>query len=181
MITFVPFADVEACARVLDYRRLGKQRCEAYQIWRALMGRGKILPDGTEGPPTKGWRNHPATKMWEGHTCFLAMYCNAMIDEWVARGYRNFMNKLPHCSCARPPPWWGWPPIHLSHQASLNRKLPSHYTFPETEYANWGYVWPTKVQFQNKIKDPRPEAVCEPLKHTLQKTSYHRDKSEPLQ
>ena len=181
MITFVPYPDVVECAKSLDRQRLGKQRVEAYQIWLALMGRGKILPDGTEGPPTKGWRNHPATKMWKGHTCFLAMYCNAMIDEWIAQGYRNFMNKLPHCSCARPPPWWGWPPIHLSHQASLNRKLPSYYTFPETEYAEWGYVWPTKTLPQFKIKNPQCEQVCEPLKHTPQKTSYHRDKSSPLQ
>jgi len=164
MITFVPFADVVLCAKALDYRRLGKQRCEAYQILLALTGRGKFLPDGTEGPPSKGWVNHPATQMWKGHTCFLAVYCNAMIDEWVAQGYRNFMVKLPHCSNPRPPPWWGWPPVHLSHQASLNRKKPDYYHFEETAYATWGYVWPTKVQFQYKIKDPRPEQVCEPLK-----------------
>jgi len=163
MITFVPFADVVQCAKVLDYRRLGKQRVEAYQIWRALVGL------------SKGWVNHPATQMWKGHTCFLAMYCNAMIDEWVAQGYRNFMSKLPHCSNPCPPPWWGWPPIHLSHQAALNRKKPDWYHFPETEYMKWGYVWPTKTQFQFKIKEPPPERVCEPLKHTLQKTSYPRD------
>ena len=169
MITFVPFADVVQFAKVLDYRRLGKQRVEAYQIWRALNGL------------SKGWVNHPATQMWKGHTCFLAVYCNAMIDEWVAQGYRNFMSKLPHCSNPRPPPWWGWPPVHLSHQAALNRKKPDWYHFEETEYANWGYVWPTKVQFQNKIKDPPLALVCEPLKHTPQKTSYPHDISGPLQ
>jgi hypothetical protein len=60
------------------------------------MGKGKILPDGSEGPPYKGWVNHPATLMWKGHTCFLAMYHNAMIDEWVSRGYKNNMQKIPH-------------------------------------------------------------------------------------
>jgi len=164
MITFVPFADVVLCAKALDYRRLGNQRCEAYQIWLALTGRGKFLPDGTEGPPSKGWINHPATQMWKGHTCFLAVYCNAMIDEWVSQGYRNFMSKLPHCSNPRPPPWWGWPPIHLSHQAALNRKKPDYYHFEETEYMKWGYTWPTKVQFEYKIKDPPPAMICEPLK-----------------
>jgi len=181
MITFVPFADVTLCAKSLDYRRLGKQRVEAYQIWLTLTGRGRFLPDGTQGPPSKAWANHPATKMWAGHTCFLAMYCNAMIDEWIAQGYRNFMWKLPHCSNPCPPPWWGWPPIHLSHQAALNRKRPDYYHFEETEYMKWGYVWPTKTQFQFKIKAPRPEDVCEPLKHTPQKTLYPRDISGPLQ
>jgi hypothetical protein len=170
MITFVPYPDIIACVKVLDYRRLGKQRVEAFQVWKALMGRGKILPDGTEGPPYTGWLNHPATQMWKGYTCFLAMYCNACIDEWVTRGYKNNMKKLPHCGNPRSPPWWGWPPIHLSHQAALNRKNPFWYHFPETEYADWGYVWPTKIQFQYKIKDPKPEQVCEPLKHTPQKT-----------
>lgn len=150
--TFVPFADISKCARALDYRRLGKQRCEAYQLWRALMG------------ITKGWVNHPATLMWKGHTCFLAMYCNIMIDEWVDRGYRNFMSKLPHCKNPRPPWWWGWEPIHKSHQASLNRKKPDYYTFEVGSYENFGYVWPSKVDFSfRKIPDPPLDKICEPI------------------
>jgi hypothetical protein len=149
--TFVPFADIEACAKALDYRRLGKQRVEAYQLWRALRGL------------TKGWVNHPATLMWKGHTCFLAMYCNGMIDEWIARGYQNNMQKLPHCKNPSPPRWWGWNPIHMSHQASLARKKPGYYDFEVGEYANWGYVWPSKVQFQYRIRDPDPGQVCEIL------------------
>lgn len=150
--TFVPFADISKCARALDYRRLGKQRCEAYQLWRALMG------------ITKGWVNHPATLMWKGHTCFLAMYCNIMIDEWVDRGYRNFMSKLPHCKNPIPPWWWGWEPIHKSHQASLNRKKPDYYTFEVGSYENFGYVWPSKVDFSfRKIPDPPLDKICEPI------------------
>jgi hypothetical protein len=151
MITFVPYNDPVMCAKALDYRRLGKQRVEAYQIWRALNGL------------SKGWINHPATQMWKGHTCFLAVYCNAMIDEWIARGYRNNMARLPHCSNSKPPWWWGWSPIHLSHQASLNRKKPDYYQFEVGEYASFGYVWPTKVQFQYRMKNPEPDKVCEPL------------------
>jgi hypothetical protein len=131
MMTFAPYDDLEACAKALDWRRLGKQRVEAYQIWRTLKG------------ITKGWANHPAVKMWAGHTCFLAKYCNVMISEWKSRGYNNTMNFLPHCANPRPPWWWGWPPVHLSHQASLNRKDPSYYHFdvePDT-----GYVWPSKI------------------------------------
>ena len=147
--TFVPFADIQACAKSLDYRRLGKQRVEAYQLYRALMG------------ITKGWVNHPATLMWKGHTCFLAKYMNTMIDEWVARGYRNTMKKLPHCANPRPPWWWGWNPIHKSHQAALNRKKPDFYTFEVGSWADYGYVWPSKVDFSfRKIADPDPSQVC---------------------
>lgn len=162
--TFVPYPDIHLCAKALDYRRLGKQRVEAYQLWRALMGKGRLRPDGTEGPATKGWVNHPATLMWKGHTCFLAMYCNAMIDEWVSRGYRNFMSKLPHCKTPRPPWWWGWDPIHKSHQASLNRKKPDYYKFDVGPYENFGYVWPSKVQFEFQItNDPPLDKICEPV------------------
>lgn len=131
--TFVTSTCVRECAKNLDWRRLGKQRVEAYQIWRVITG------------VTKGWKNHPAVKMWEGHQCALALYCNTMIDEWVARGYRNTMHKLPHCAHPRFPWWWGWDPLIKSHQASLNRKMPSVYQFNVGEYAQWGYVWPSKI------------------------------------
>ncbi len=144
--TFVISGDLRECVRALDYRRLGKQRCEAYQIWRVLKGRGKLLPDGTEGPPLKGWKRHPAVLMWEGYTCYLAMYCNACIDEWILRGYKNTMQKLPHCLTPRPPWWWGWEPVIKSHQASLNRKAPDFYHFDVSQEEWPEYVWPSKIQ-----------------------------------
>ena len=52
MQTFVPYPDLHDSAAVLDYRRLGKQRVEAYQIIRAALHL------------SKGWGNHPATRMW---------------------------------------------------------------------------------------------------------------------
>lgn len=133
MITFVVSESLAECAQALDYRRLGKQRVEAYQIWRALKGL------------SKGWRNHPATLAWEGHTCALAMYTNAMITEWVKRGYNNNMKYLPHCSQPKFPWWWGWEPIIMSHRASLNRKMPSYYSWPVGDYKDHGYVWPNSV------------------------------------
>ena len=149
--TFVVTADLDACAKALDYRRLGKQRVEAYQIWRVLNGL------------TKGWKNHPAVNMWTGHTCFLAKYCNTMISEWKFRGYKNTMEFLPHCANPRPPWWWGWAPIHLSHQASLNRKKPDYYKFDVGSYMKYGYAWPSKVLSCWRIPDPPPEAVCEAI------------------
>jgi hypothetical protein len=150
--TFVTSDSVVECAKILDYRRLGKQRVEAYQLWRALMGM------------TKGWTKHPATLMWTGHTCFLALYCNTMIDEWVARGYKNTMQKLPCCKNPRPPWWWGWDPLMMSHRASLNRKMPTYYSFDVGEYAHWGYIWPSKVPKElRRCESPPLENVCAPI------------------
>ena len=149
--TFVTSSSVVGCAKALDYRRLGKQRVEAYQLWRALMG------------ITKGWTKHPATLMWTGHTCFLALYCNTMIDEWISRGYKNTMQHLPCCKNPRPPWWWGWEPMMMSHKASLNRKMPAYYSFDVGEYAHWGYIWPTKVPKElRRCESPPLERVCVP-------------------
>ena len=146
--TFIPSSNLEECARLLDYRRLGKQRVEAYQIWRVITGQ------------TKGWRNHPAALAWQGHQCALALYTNVMIREWIARGYKNTMQFLPHCKNPRFPWWWGWEPIIKSHQASLNRKMPEFYTFEVGEYANHGYIWPSKVPIELRIQEPPLDKVC---------------------
>jgi len=47
MQTFLPYPDVEASARVLDTKRLGKQRVECLQVLRGLT------------IPTYGWCHHP--------------------------------------------------------------------------------------------------------------------------
>ena len=142
--TFVPSTSFEECAKQLDYRRLGKQRVEAYQLWRVITGQ------------TKGWRNHPAAKAWEGHPCALALYCNTMIREWIHRGYKNNMKYLPHCKNPKMPWWWGWDPVHMSHRAALNRKLSVFYHYDVGDYANWGYCWPTKVPHHLRLTDNPP-------------------------
>jgi len=56
MQTFMPYgSQYDQTAKCLDVKRLGKQRVETYQILKALLGE------------SKGWRNHPATRMWEGY------------------------------------------------------------------------------------------------------------------
>ena len=142
MMTFVTSDDLLECALSLDYKRLGKQRVEGYQIWRTLKG------------ITHGWKNHPAVKMWEGYTCALALYTNTMIMVWKWRGYRNNMKLLPHCKDPPFPPWWGWEPLISSHRASLNRK-DSFYAFIPSEYDKYGYIWPSKVPFDFQWKDIR--------------------------
>lgn len=134
--TFVTSSSLEECAKSLDWRRLGKQRVEAYQIWRVLTGK-------TTG---RGWKNHPAVLAWQGHTCALAMYTNVMIREWIFRGYNNTMELLPHCKNPQFPWWWGWKPVIMSHKASLNRKMPEYYSFEiQDGYEEYGYVWPSKI------------------------------------
>jgi hypothetical protein len=80
--TFVTDNDPVQCAKNLDYRRLGKQRVEAFQLLNVLLERGD---------KTKGWSNHPALLMWKGYENGLKYYLNCMIDEWINRGYNNTM------------------------------------------------------------------------------------------
>ncbi len=142
MMTFVTSSNLVECAKSLDYRRLGKQRVEAYQILRTLRKQ------------SHGWKNHPAVRMWEGHEDALALYMNAMIDEWVARGYRNTMNKEDVATVSAKFPWWFyWKPLHDSHKAALNRKMPSEYNFHVDEvFMKHGYIWPHVLKSGMKIR-----------------------------
>jgi hypothetical protein len=135
MQTFLPLPDFAATAAVLDDVRLGKQRVEAYQIVRTL--------DGI----TKGWRNHPAVRMWRGYEPALVEYGVAICAEWVARGRADTVHEklLVH---ARPeaavlPPWFGDEPLHASHRSNLLRKDPQWYgRFGWAEPPDLPYVWP---------------------------------------
>lgn len=131
MQTFLPVADFDECASILDWRRLGKQRVEATQILSALEN------------PDYGWQSHPAVRMWRGHEGALRRYRNAMIREWVRRGYRNTMPLSRAGGRPRMPPWLGHPGFHRSHRSNLLRKEPAW-------YARYGwrirddhpYLWP---------------------------------------
>ncbi|MEJ0010335.1 MAG: MSMEG_6728 family protein [Alphaproteobacteria bacterium] len=131
MQTFLPYPDFEESMRVLDYRRLGKQRLEAKQLLRAIAGEG-------------GWVNHPATRMWRDYAPALALYHDEAIREWKRRGYRNTMPLLkPKKSTIVLPHWLGDKPFHRSHQSNLVRKDADYYRkyFPNVP-ADLPYVWP---------------------------------------
>ena len=130
MQTFLPYADFERSAAVLDWRRLGKQRVEAYQIYLTL----------TTG--RQSWSHHPAVRMWRGFEEALALYHDVIIAEWVRRGYQNNMSYLPAAAITLPD-WFGRPDFHLSHQSNLLRKQPEHYRqfFPDVP-DDLPYVWP---------------------------------------
>lgn len=162
MMTFVTSSNPIECAKVLDYRRLGKQRVEAYQILRTLRNH------------SHGWKNHPAVRMWEGHENALAVYMNAMIDEWILRGYKNTMKK-EEISETSPPkfPWWFyWKPLHDSHKAALNRKMSSWYNFDVDEcFMTHGYIWPTNLTRSRSLRQCH---MCQIAECLLRKKNMER-------
>ncbi len=133
MQTFLPYADFDRSARVLDYRRLGKQRVEAETIRRTILY-------------GSGWRNHPAVKMWAGFEAALVEYRDAVIREWVRRGYQNSM---PYGVDGGGndeiiTPWWlGDERLHASHRSNLLRKDPHFYSqYGWKEPDDLPYFWP---------------------------------------
>lgn len=137
MQTFLPYPDFIDSAKVLDNKRLGKQRVECLQILRA------------SADPTYGWQNHPAVKMWRGHGRWLHHhYMAAIVSEWLRRGYKDtcyekarfLTNDWDSLSA---PHWIGRADFHASHRSNLLRKDPVYYSqFGWTEPNNLPYIWP---------------------------------------
>jgi hypothetical protein len=133
MQTFLPYSDFAASARALDYRRLGKQRVEAFQILKALRD------------PSYGWQNHPAVRMWRGYDTALKMYYNAIRLEWIRRGYRNTMKpaRIKIDEKVVMPIWLGDADFHASHRSNLLRKDFEHYSrLGWDDDPNAEYIWP---------------------------------------
>lgn len=140
MQTFLPYKDFEMSARALDYRRLGKQRLEAWQLLETLCG-----------TPSR-WENHPACKMWRGHLHQLCVYGMVICDEWKQRGYKDTMAErfegIYRHICRTTtlgrvdPPWLGDERLHLSHRANLVRKDPYFYIPKFGKLESIPYWWP---------------------------------------
>lgn len=135
MQTFLPEPNIWDSARVLDMKRLGKQRVETKQILRALQGL------------TKGWTNHPATRMWRGHEGLLCTYGIAICTEWRIRGYNDtlleYFQRESRGYETTLPSWWNDPRVHDSHKANLIRKDYHHYVrFWPDILPQEGYYWP---------------------------------------
>jgi len=134
MQTFLVSSSFEESARCLDYKRLGKQRVESFQLWEILMGL------------SKGWEFHPALKMWRGYEAALLAYYTAICNEWIKRGYKQI--KLPRLnpSTDYDLPWWlGDDRLHSSHRAALLDKNFEYYNqFNWEETPKYEYWWPTK-------------------------------------
>ena len=148
MQTFLPFADFDECAAVLDRRRLGKQRVEVLQILRALTRE------------RYGWKSHPAVRMWAGYEEALGAYGLAMCRAWRAGGHADTCDpkirvELDGLGITDPrgqdelakagelPPWLGEEGLHRSHRAALLRKDLEWYgpRFPDAPDDD-DYLWP---------------------------------------
>lgn len=138
MQTFLPYPSFRDSARVLDYRRLGKQRVECKQILTALASGG-------------AWSNHPATKMWRGYEPCLAYYGAMICEEWISRGYKDtlqqwFLGQTLQYARATPH-WLGDPDFHAAHRSNLLRKDPIFYgKYGWTESPDLPYLWPEPAQ-----------------------------------
>jgi hypothetical protein len=151
--TFLPYADFERSARVLDPKRLGKQRVETIQVVRALTR------------PGYGWANHPAVLMWKGYEEALGRYGLVCCEVWCELGFGDTcaltistdlreaagiatIRTQPELAVAGAlPPWLGDEALHLSHRSALVRKDPAYYRprFPDVP-DDLPYVWPVRSE-----------------------------------
>lgn len=137
MQTFLPYDNYRESAMALDNKRLGKQRVETLQILNALAGH------------SKGWTNHPATRMWRGYESQLIIYGVTMCSAWIARGFQDtcFEKILGMTKEFKPntnrPPWLGDQRLHISHQSNLVRKDPDFYGQKFDVDPDLPYYWPT--------------------------------------
>ena len=130
MQTFMPYGpDYSKSVKSLDNKRLGKQRVETYQILKALLGE------------SKGWTNHPATRMWRGHEFQLYEYQTATCAEWSRRGFKDTViestKNLIMEKGVRPtynaPDWASNKALAITHRANLYLKDPIFYAWFEDE------------------------------------------------
>ena len=141
MQTFLAYTDFKKSAEVLDGKRLNKQKIEVLSILKSLYCQDK---------DKKGWKNHPAVKMWKNHENALVEYGLIICDEWIKRGYKDtcrdkisayYNNDKPVVK-----PNWLNNRFCLSHQSNLIRKKPEHYRiiFGNDIPDNLPYVWPAQ-------------------------------------
>jgi hypothetical protein len=147
-------------ASQLDNKRLFKQALEGWQI---LMNLTELDPQNNYRKPA-GWSNHPAVKMWRGSELILYFYIQAMITEWLARGFKTTLagKVLATAIKAREndmlgtaiPAWMCdqemFDAITSSHRQALLTKHYEHYNqfnWPEDKGVaptKYDYVWPIK-------------------------------------
>lgn len=193
MMTFLVVADFVENAKYLDNRRLGKQRSEGLIILNTLMAMKR-------GETPKGWGSHPAVLAWVGHLNALRYYLNCIIEEWVARGFKNEMPlyKLPKKIKY---PWWiSWDLLHESHRAMLLRKERYFYEdkfevhssdlkilvddklvdcprdesklIVRPEIMRHGYIWPHELKPSIIDRQPNLAKICAPIPEDLKKPRY---------
>jgi hypothetical protein len=124
MQIFLPFPDFEKSCASLDTIRLGKQRVEAFQIWKALTSKTK-------------WSNHVCTRMWKDNIValrsFIVICCRIYSQRKTKSGKFCQNTKMDqHIQendlVVKPnelivlPKWFGDDKFHDSHKAMLYYK-----------------------------------------------------------
>lgn len=154
MQTFIVAPTFSETAKLLDNKRLGKQRVETKQILQTNLKLSiyKSRFGDFASPIKLAWKNHPAVKMWRGYDNMLALYGYAICKEWINRGFSDsllpfFREFVATSGPLLYPPWLINPTklhrIIISHRSSLRSKDDNFYgpLFPDSE-VKYGYYWP---------------------------------------
>jgi hypothetical protein len=137
--TFLPYPDFNETAKVLHPRwHLGNQ----------FYREGLTILRG-------GWKNHPASKMWQGSKTYLCEYLVALHIQLnkIGRNYPKTFDEIIAILCKLPasedkkPPWLGDPAFHAAHRSNLLRKDTEkgwnwYHQFGWTEPEDLPYIWP---------------------------------------
>lgn len=139
MNTFLPYKNFTKSAQCLDYKRLGKQRVEVWQIYLALTKKNYV------------WKNHPIVKMWRGFELALLDYGMTICEEWIKRGYKDSLWKKFYQEFLEwngenlrifYPKWLGNKKFHSAMRSNLLRKDKKYYSkFGWKEKDNLSYYW----------------------------------------
>ena len=154
MQVFLPHEDFTEAASVLDQKRLVKQLLEGRQILAAIAGE------------TKGWVNHPATRMFRNSPNTLVAYLRAIAIEMGVREYKwennwsviqKYSEQLKDLDTGRPSWMYGeeFDKVITTHRANLYIKAPDLY--PQFKSAvdiyrpmvccdACNYYWPTHMR-----------------------------------
>jgi len=139
MQSFSPLYTFEDCAKTLDNKRCFKNALEAYQVLRVI-----------RGITSKGWKNHPVTKMWMKNPNSYVEYALNFTQEWRNRGFKTTLDeKLKSLyvlgETNEKPAWWGIEEFHSSHRRTLLSKNLEHYSkFGWKESPIYSYWWPSQ-------------------------------------
>ena len=141
MQTFLPYADFNKSAVILDKKRCWKQVVEAKQILDSLE-----LLKAKYPPKHIPWINHPAAKMWQGYERALMHYFNEFLHVCINKWRINTkLNPMPSYVMYEKPWWLGNEDFHRAMRARLIEKDRDFYLplFPNDEGFNGGkYFWP---------------------------------------
>lgn len=151
MQTFFTHENPKHTAKILDYKRLGKQRLETKQILTAIRQKksGDIyMIDKNGRERLRGWINHPCTDMWFDYEDYLCYYGYIMCKEWIRRGYNDslkpfFKENMTATSydSMEKPSWVACNKLHTSHRSNLLVKNYDYYRNYFNVPLGIEYVW----------------------------------------